>query len=507
MSGEIGRVLAKAKDEEAKKEAEKAEKKAKQSRNESRKEAEPERVEPQKPAESARERWRREIKDVASATGLREKIGDSNSLLEDPESVRDFANIVRELDVLAVYKLSLDVSSHTHTSERDAEEAWFAMSWEEQETKLAEWPEAEQLLRAFNFWKDKEKNAFAQDSLCNVVSRFDRPLRHVNALGGLAKFLNEAVEEGLLNKVTKPDPSRKSDYGVYIPSQDGKGEILYLPKKGVKLAAAGWVFVREVETRARKTQSVLDELRAKETPGITPVKISNGLPGCMFVQLGAAQAVLLESNSQSGWPTVKIVGSVGMKPDQIPNNEAEWDESLHRPKGNGKWAWIIKGIEEWKSRREAQRRTQYQERSERTAQLTNLATFSTRFEDQGLTRMLKGEPGVMAIWMDRFRWGKEDQKKEALFGIAIERRPDGTFFLLQVVSRHLFPFKKLVGAQLPLSVDTEKPDVRLQEISVRDRAVYAGLKMVEVLLRLRLSAEAPEEEVASEEGGEQKDSA
>ncbi len=257
--------------------------------------AKPAKAELQPVTETARDRWRRVTKDVASATSLRQKIGDSNSLLDNPDDVREFANVVRELDALAIYKLSLDTSSQqTHASERDAEEAWFEMSWENQEAHWVKWPEATSLLEAFNFWKDQEKNAFAQDSLCNVVSRFDRPLRHVNAFGGLKFFLDDAVEEGLVSKVTRPDPNRKSEFGVYIPGQDDRGPVLYLPKKGLKLANAGWVFAKEAETRALKTQSSLDELRAKETPGITPVKISNGMPGSMFVQLGVSQAVLLE---------------------------------------------------------------------------------------------------------------------------------------------------------------------------------------------------------------------
>ena len=449
------------------------------------------------PATTARDRWLRATKDVASATGLRQKIGDANSLLDDPESVRQFATIVGELDVLAVYKLSLEVlpgGKPVHSSERDAEEAWLAMSWDDQEARLAKWPEAEKLLEAFHFWKNQEENAFAQDSLCNVVGRFYRPLRHVNAFGGLKNFLEEAVTEGLLTKVSRPDPRQKSEFGVYVPGQDDRGPILYLPRKGVKLAAAGWIFVKETEARALGTQSALDELRAKETPGITPVKISNGFEGCMFVQLGATQAVLLESNKQSGWPTVRVTDSVNMRPDQIPDDETEWDERLHKPRGNGKWAWIAKGIEEWKNRRSALKRTQRQEANDRTLPLTKLATFSTRFDDQGLTQMLKGEPGVMAMWVDHFKWGKEEPKKEAFFGAAIERRPDGTFFLLEVVSRHPFPIKKLIGSQLPLDVDKEKPDVRLQQIAIRDGAVYAGLKMVEVLMRLRLHAETPAED-------------
>ena len=455
-------------------------------------------AEAQKPVETARDRWARVTKDVAGATGLREKIADSNGLLDDPDSVRTFARIVGELDALAVYKLTLDLTDNgdpIHSSEREAETAWFDLTWEEQATKLAGWSEGAELLRAFNFWTKQENNAFAQDSLCNVVSRFDRPLRHTTAFGGLKNFLDDAVEEGLFVKVNKPDPGRRSDYGVYIPTQDGKGETLYLPKKGLKLAAAGWVFVKDAETRASKTQSALNALRSRETPGITPVKISNGLLGCMFVQLGATQAVLLESNFRSGWPAVRVIDSVGMKPDQVPSDDTEWDEKLHRPKTHGKWVWIVSGIEEWKTRREAQRRGERQEKNERTAPLTKLITsnFSPRIEDQGLTRMLEGESGVMAIWMERFKWGREGDKKEAFFGIAIERKPDGTFFLLEVATRHLFPYKKLVGSQLPLEVDAETPSVRLLEISVRDKAVYAGLKMVEILLRLRLNAEAPDE--------------
>ena len=431
---------------------------------------------------SLRERLLQATEAAESVTGLRKTLHDAKDCQASPEIARGFAGFVEQIDEFAIYKISLTMS------EKQAREEWFGSSWEEQEEVLQDWAkedsEVQSLLDNFKPFND---NIPLRDSLRNVVERFERPLRWINTMGGLRRFLDEAAEEKLVHRIVRP--TYGTERGVTISG--GRDILLYLPDRENRLVASGWIFVKEAETRARTNEEKLDKLKVQATPGFNPTKVSQGDEGLLFVKLSATQAVLLEAFCQSGWMSVRVKESIGLENDQLPKKAQEWDEGLDRPKdGNiGEWARISQALQKWTERRRETAQIRQKERKERLSPIMDVATLPTGFEDQGLTRLLKGEVGVATLWNNRFRWGPKGREKVGLFGLAIEHRSDEAFFLVEVVSDFQFP-KELIGEKLPLVVDAETPEIKLETLPRMEQPLFLGLKQVEIMLKLRLQAEA-----------------
>lgn len=427
---------------------------------------------------SLREKILQATQSAETTTVLRQTLDEAKECQASPEVIKRFADFVRQADELAVYKIGLSMPQW------DAKRSWFESSWKEQEEMLQEWSLEDNMAQAvLNNLAVFNQNIPLRDFLRSIVERFERPLRRINTVAGLKRFLDKAAEEGLVHRIS--NPSYATERGVRITEH--KTELLYLPKKEIQVTVGAWTFVKEAEDRAKANQEKLDSLREKATPGLTPAKISKGQEGILYLTLSGTQAVLLEAVSEGNWMTVRVKDSIGLKEDQLPTEPQLWDKELHKPaQGNsGKWALISRALEEWAQRQEKAVQSFRQERAKLLSPLLSLATFPAPFEHQGLTRLLKGEEGIVAMWNNKFKWGE----KVGFFGMAIEGLANKTFILREVISDFPFP-KELVGEKLPLVVDPEKPDVRLEILPRMEQEQFLGLKQVEIMLKLRLSAEA-----------------
>jgi hypothetical protein len=192
---------------------------------------------------------------------------------------------------------------------------------------------------------------------------------------------------------------------------------------------------------------------------------------------------------------VRVVGSFGLNDDQLPSDAVLWDDDSHHTQGNGKWSRINKALDqmaEW--HRQAVEKIR-QEHVERLNPITGISTMRIPFEDRGLIRMIRGEEGIVAIWSNKFRWGREGKERVGLLGIALRRDAD-KFVLAEAVSDFNIP-AQLIGNTLPLVWDPDKPEIKLQTLSRTAPDVFNALKMIELLLLLRLRAEQRFDNAAS----------
>lgn len=469
--------IEKGKADDAKKQARKAKKQGnKPTENGSAKKVEP----------SLREKLLQTTRMVASANVLRETLKEARDCQATPEIVKGFVDLVRQADELALYHLSLTMS------ERDARDRWEDLGWKEQEESLQGWALENEAAKAIVANLASFNTNPPLREFLNQVMEWEIPLRGIQTLHGLKKFLDDVAEDGLAHRIVRP--SYESERGITITL--GRDTIMFLPKKDVAVSTAAWPFVQEAHARCKANQEQLDGLKAKATKGLTPAGISRGQEGTLFLTLSGTQAILLEAYMQGSWMSVKVTESVNLKEDQLPQDSQLWDEKARRPSNTvGKWARIAKALEGWSDRQERATRVYRQERDDKLTPITEVADFGTRFEDQGLTQILKGEVGTAACWMNKFRWGG----KEGLFGVAVKHTEEDNYVLMSVVGDFDFP-NELIHERLPLVVDHEMPALELERLSV-DKKIFLGLKMTEQLLKLRLKAEiniADPGEVASE---------
>ena len=433
---------------------------------------------PQKdsPKKGLKDRLAALLKNRASAVDVRQVFQEADDIVADPQYIRGFAATVRDADEIGVHKLAATKPW------AEACEKWFALSWDEQEAELREWAKAGDTLAAsvVEGLEQFNQNVPLRDELREAVDRFERPCRGIENLVQLKRFLDGLVEEGLVHRINGPS---------YIP-EDGivntieSGKLLYAPKKVIRTARIGWLFVKEAETEAGVNQEGLDALQAKAFPGLTPFQVSKGVEGNLFLFLGSSQAVLLECKLEGDRMTAKVVETVGL-PDLLPSEPILWEKRYER----NKWpdARIPKSLKHWEEKLATWKQEQVADRDrarDELKPLVSLATLPYRFEEQGLTRLLKGEKGVVACWHRNFEWSN----RSGLFGIALERTDEG-FFLREVISP-VHPFdRELLNEKLPLVVDSEKPSVRLEQLPKIEQGRFLSLKMVEKLLVLRRGAE------------------
>ena len=127
----------------------------------------------------------------------------------------------------------------------------------------------------------------------------------------------------------------------------------------------------------------------------------------------------------------------------------------------------------------------------RIGPLLNISTIPTDPEDFGLTRVLAGELGVVAIWLKQFRWG---EKEEGLLAIALESNHRG-LVLKGVIADSPFPWAMTRGNyRLPaLSVnrqDDGTDKVKFEGVPHMADEEYQALKKVVKLVQLRLALES-----------------
>ena len=433
-------------------------------------------------------------KEIDSASELRNVLQDAKECQASQILVDRFVKLIREINDLAIYILGSEMS------EREAQSTWESMSWEERENQLVHWAQEgneearKRMEKLPEFYEDADgkENLPTKLFLHEIVNRFVDPLRWINTMFGLKKFLDDLAnvdppKTPMVKVIYNPRFNAKDD-GIEIES--GRDKLLYLPKPGVMKIARVWPYIKEVEARARQSESKINALHAKATPEFTPVKISRGEEGSLFLSLSGKEAVLMQAKRQTNDEmTVQIMDSVGIPGDQLPDEAQLWDKKLHRPASiAGKWIRVCRALDEWKIQREESSRAQKQARNSLLAPLTDITNISNRFEDQGLTKILKGEIGVVSFWRDNFWNGK----KKGFFGIALEHQGNGTYVLKAAVSDPCFrfPTKELVGETLPLEVDHNEPSFRLKQTERMKSERWEGVRMVIRLLEIRLEQES-----------------
>jgi hypothetical protein len=382
--------------------------------------------------------------------------------------------------------------------ERKAQNMWASMDWEERENFIADRAKVDEkalklIKQLFVFYEDADGrvNMPAKVFLHEIVDQFVYPLQWINTFVGLKDFLDKLADKTppLVTRFYRPKFSDGGN-GITIRLGREKGNILYLPKASIAKIERAWPYIKKVEARARALEKEKNTIRAMATQDLTPVKISNGQEGKLFLSLSAKEAVLLSATRhENGEVTVQVTEQIGMETDQIPSDSQLWDKNLHKPASNaGNWFRICKALEEWKKWREETTRAQKKARDDYLAPLTDIATFPTRYENQGLTKILNGEIGIASFWKDGFWFGK---KAKGFFGISIEHTGSGVYILKEVVADACLRFsRELIGRPIPLKFNSQEPSVKLQQMDRMPSELWEGLRMVVRLINVRLEQES-----------------
>lgn len=188
-----------------------------------------------------------------------------------------------------------------------------------------------------------------------------------------------------------------------------------------------------------------------------------------------------------------VAEGLAEKSQERPRRKAiHWDDTWYTPKrgvliANLGWLFVVMATIRAQRRESAER-----ELLERLQPLLDLATLPSDPEDQGLTRLLKGEYEVVAIWESHFRWSGQDQ---GLFALALERNHRGYCLIVKGCMAD-FQFPETMMEQeyeLPLLVVEEKPDrtfeARFGKLPRLEKEEFQALRQVERLIHLRLNAE------------------
>jgi hypothetical protein len=456
------------------------------------------------PRVSLAEKLRAATSGVNTVSGLRNLLADARSVEDSQEAVDGFVGLYDEAAALAVFIMSSD-----GISEAEATRIWNRMSWDDKMDHLRTWTkndvaEAEGIRTRLNdCFKDVDGkvNTAAQSFLLEFVSRFVNPLKQMTTIDQLLNLLDELAKPNdpttiqLVTRIIKP--RFESPNGLRI-RRDGV-DAMYIPKEGVRKIARAWKYIKQTYDRVAETYKKIDALRVKSTVGLTLPDISHGREGLFFLPVGNDRAILMEAKLRDGKMTVGVTDSAGFANNELPNSVQSWDARRCEPATRqNNWHVVCEALDAWKSAVEEAAKAARQAQYERRAPLVNIATFSIRFEDQGLTKILRGEKGIAAFWMDHFFQDKD--KNEGLLGVAIEHCGDGRYVVREVISD--FPWGRvLIGRTLPLEVDPSIPSARLQTLPRMERDRYTALKMVARLISLRLRMENPVEDKTEEGEG------
>ena len=428
------------------------------------------------------------IKDKKSAMAVRETLNEAKELQADPENVRLFCDLAGQFEDMEMYNLLLVMD------EEGARKELEGLSWKERVDLLGDCSEDDDSVKGLlSGLKKFDGNVPLRGLLFKVYERFYKPLRGVGTMEGLEEFLDGTTEEGLTECVN--NATYNLDQFVVVVIEGRK--TFYRPKTGISVSKSGWMFVQEAEACAKKDREGMDKIMSQAMSGLTPYKVSKGTDGKLFVPMGPRRGVLVEAFEMGGYTHVKFVDQVGLDAREIPDNEPQmWDEQYSHiatpPNGALSDAWfaVSTAIRHLNQLHIKEVQARHEEREKRFLPLTDIATFETRFEGQGLTRIFNGEEGTVAICFDHFRFGRPTEKV-GYFGIAVEGKK-GKFYLREVVFDPKFDFKveELVGEELPLEVNlqTLRVDLKLQPNMERRR--FESLQMVKIACFLRLGAEA-----------------
>lgn len=448
------------------------------------------------PRPSLRDQLLQRAKGLGSAEQLRRTLGEAEEAGATPEIVNLFAELVRRGDEIGIRRYSFS------RSPEEARQEWFNLPWTQWEGELHAWAaggdmgakEVEENLNLF------ARNPMLRDLLRDVAVRFVRPCGQISTYGSLARYL-ENLTGKLAQRVINPNPQRIPERGVVI--RKGRETYLYLPLREVRLSFLGWPFVKEAEARAEEhaaeQEKKAEALMTEVTPGLTPLKVSAGEEGNLFLSLGWNRGVLIEAKKQNGTMIMaRVAKAVGIWiSGGLPSDWILWSpDTGYVPLRGSQWPLleeIPKALKMWEvklQQPEAEQERRKQEREKTLLPVTSLATLPIPFEGQGLTRLLKGEVGTAAICNWTFEWGRT----KGLFAVAIERCEGGELLRLrEFVTYHPFP-PHLRGKQLPRLETGERGDGSLKvqyakRFSGMKPEVFRALRMVEKAIQMCLNAE------------------
>jgi len=435
---------------------------------------------PSKKGPSLRDRLLAQAKSASTVSQLQQTFRDADDAGATPEIVRDFAETVGAMDACARHKLTATKSA------KEAAAEWMAMTWDEQEHFLdglaqkGDVSAKEIMNRLASF----TENIPLRDMLREVVDRFQRPLARAENFFHLKKVLDELVQTGLA--ICIKEPRIIGEHKVYLELDEGK--FLYLPKNQIRIAKVGWQFALQAFERAKENQKLLNDLRAKATPGLTPEKVSKGEEGKLFLLLGPVQAVIIKCAKKGDTMRATVTEAIGLDVD-LPAKPVDWDGRYDKSKGKQWCDFRIPGsLEVWEKSMERRREQRTEERARKSDELktiTSLATLPGEFEAGSLTHLLNDTRGTLAPYHRNFEWYHE----RGLFGVAIERTDEG-FFLREVISDFEGFDRGLIGEKLPLATEAHPASISLEHLPEMAKERFTSLKMVEKLLKSRLRAEA-----------------
>ena len=438
---------------------------------------------------SLKERLKAGLKKTPSASAVVKAVQEKKECRTDPQIVGDFARLMDEVAQVAVSILSLTMSVE------EAEDQWFGSSWDDRLSLLRGWVAEEESIQGFLDQLEMfGEEVSLREFLIKVLNEVKTSADSVQTMEDLHYLLEGFRKGGMVNVVNGAGaPAEKA---VVISNVDG--DKSYLPKAGLELIEAGWIFVKEAEVRARHSWELMKSLIEQSDRWLNPLKVSNGMTGKLLVCFGPQEAVLLEfaNAGNSGYIVVRLSNQegkmfqVGLNQDQINQlyKEQEWDDKSHciRDAGSDEWARISDFLADWAGEEIRMKVARSRERQRKFAPLTDIETMGTHFSNQALTRLLRGEEGVCGFWMDNFSWSDV----EGAFGVAIERNSEG-LFLRRVVSDHPFD-QSLLDAPLPISVD-EDLLVKVDHLPQMEKRAFQSriksLLMIKSLMILRIKGE------------------
>lgn len=438
---------------------------------------------------------------LESPQGIIGQADEADKCLQNPGLVGRYAGVIRKTDAWAIAKLPGDKDKEGKViTLGTAKAAWNKMGWDGQLEKFQEWAKDNDLFaqKILEVFEEFNSNVLFRDPLRRVIDRFEKPLREIISMEELKIFLDResGAENPIVQKVFNAAPRGETEQAVIILWDNRR--TLYQPRKGIILAEAGWVFVKEAEERVRKTWEPIEKLMRSATRGLTPYKISRGQDGLLFVKLGPTEAVLLEAFGEGGRTKIRFIDSAGLDPKQLDQVTGDlevqlWDEQDSSIKDPQSDLWYDIGRIIYNQNREDYKRVMAQKASreksyERFSALSEGATFKSHPKDLGMTKLMEGKEGSVGFWMDNFEWGREE-KFSAPFGIKIQHK-DGKFILLDAISDHPTFDESLIGKELLIGLnERNQPTMLINGMELPDKE-YQTLKMIQQLIRLRLNLES-----------------
>ncbi|MBU0476888.1 hypothetical protein KKB68_02700 [Patescibacteria group bacterium] len=289
---------------------------------------------------------------------------------------------------------------------------------------------------------------FVLEEAMKVVRIATQTSRDLN-LGTLLQTLEQKL---MVQQVSSPKQVNGDEIiRARVPqNQGGYQPILYRANPNSVIGQAVWPFLLEAEQRAlesrekrqaqvRARQEEAKSLAEKADSNLSLSMVAQGLAGgTYFLSLPGERGALLSFKILEGGATARV---------EIPetNYGLIWKPILISLPGfaplRGRWpheSYKIALIQE----------LQNEEIAKRRQAVVDAATFPIPWRDQGLTRVLQGEEGTVAIWERHFRWNWGSREEQGFFAIALKR--EGKKLIIEKVVSDLpsFPMD-LVGTTLP----------------------------------------------------------